>query len=504
MWIDAELLLNYQRCRRRAHLDLFGDNSVRDPTNDYLLKLIQDSHSHQRSILGDRDYRQPKYPSGDWRAAAAATTELMHQGAARIYQGVLVAEGGQILGADTPGSDSVTFLSQPDILERHPGQSRFGDWLYVPTEIKLGKRPKQEYQVLAAFHTQMLASVQEAWPEEAWLILREKGPYSVDLWENLPRLAEILAHCVETLTTPQPPEVFIARSRCSLCHWFGHCYQQAKQMNHLSLLPGVTPPRYQVLQELQLTTVADLAQTSPKRLEPLPGFGWETAIKLVRQAAATHQQTALFTTPTPPAPPPTAPIELYFDIEAEPALNLVYLHGVLVVNTQDQTQTFHPLLAEQPHQEAEAWLQLLDLLWQYPDAPIFHFCPFEVQTVERLAQQFSTPRDRIKPLLSRFYDLHEYVTNHLTLPTESYALKHIARWMGFEWRDTSANGAQSIFWYAQWLESGDRTPLESILVYNEDDCRATHHVKTWITDFLQQSGIGAMPVADQAERLIPA
>jgi predicted RecB family nuclease len=126
-------------------------------------------------------------------------------------------------------------------------------------------------------------------------------------------------------------------------------------------------------------------------------------------------------------------------------------------------------------------------VWAYPTAPIFHFCPYEVQTVGKLAKQYGTPSDRIQPLLPRFVDLHELVTLVATLPVESYALKHIARWLGFEWRDASANGAQSIYWYAQWLQTGDRSFLEAIQTYNEDDCRATYLIKKWLGEFLQVS-----------------
>ena len=68
---------------------------------------------------------------------------------------------------------------------------------------------------------------------------------------------------------------------------------------------------------------------------------------------------------------------------------------------------------------------------------------------------------------------------------ESYALKNIARWLGFEWRDTKANGAQAICWYDEWLKTSDRTFLDMIVRYNEDDCRATFHVKDWLTNVAQ-------------------
>lgn len=503
MLLTAELLLNYQRCSRRAFLDAYGDFAERDAPSDYLLKLFQDSLMNHRAVLAGQSFHQPAYPARDWTAGFQATLALMQQGVDQIYQGVLLTE-------DKAG---LTLMSNPDLLIKQPGKSYFGDWIYVPTEIKLGKRPKLEYQIVTAFHVQVLAAVQGAWPETAWLLLREKGEYAVDLWEMLPRMQAILDECIQMLQQAQEPEVFIARNRCSLCHWLGHCYNIAKTERHLSLLPGVTPSRYVQLQLLNLTTVESLANVNPAKLEPLPGFGGEAARKLVRQARSALYNRAILgdraeetcyvseltshgslkgsvTQPSRsllrPDELPTAPIELYFDIEAEPALNLVYLHGVLVVDREARTEVFHPLLAEAPEAEPAVWHQLLDLVWTYPTAPIFHFCPYEVQTVERLAKLYNTPSHRIKPLLTRFVDLHERVTRSVTLPVESYALKPIARWMGFDWRDPNANGAQSIYWYAQWLSTGDRSFLNAILHYNEDDCRATYHIKDWLVGFLDE------------------
>jgi len=483
MQIDADLLLNYQRCRRRAFLDAYGDASQQDPPNEYLLKLLQDSRANQQQVLAGQTVYYPSYPSGDLVAGSQATLALMQQGVDRIAQGVLIAT----TEAET------TLVSVPDLLIREPGRSDFGDWRYVPAEIKLGKRPKLEYQIVAAFHAYVLAQVQGAWMETSWLILREKGMYAVDLWEMLPRMQELLADCIQTMGQSDSPDVFISRSRCSLCHWLGQCHTIARNHYHLSLLPGVTQSRYAQLQAVQLTTVKALAETNPTFLEPLPGFGAETAHRLVRQARSLLHDCALLIDESDRLAPwsnallPIAPVELYFDIEAEPSLDVAYLHGVLVIDRIANTQTFYPLLAEHPDDEVLAWQQFLDLVWRYPTAPIFHFCPYEPQTVERLGNLYGTPQSLIQPLLERFVDLHDWITQTVTLPVESYALKPIARWIGFEWHDPNANGAQSICWYSQWLETGDRTYLQAILTYNEDDCRATHHVKNWLVGFLQEA-----------------
>ncbi|MEH1818358.1 MAG: TM0106 family RecB-like putative nuclease [Nostoc sp.] len=478
MLINAELLLQYQRCKRRPFLDIRGDKSQRDAPNELLRKLQQDKIAHQLSILTKVTYHQPDYSYGNWERAEKATLELMQRGVEYIYKGVLSATY----------SEADTLLSRPDLLVKQPGQSNFGDWIYVPASIELGKRPKQEYQVVAAFHAQVLTTVQGVPPGTASLILRSKNTnYAVDLFKWMPRMQQILEEFIQVLELPNPPEVFISRQKCNFCHWYSECYAIAQSEKHLSLVPGITPIRYTQLQALAITTLESLANTSPSALENLLGFDSEVAPKLVVQAQSALEKRPLIL----PYPLPTeditftAPIELYFDIEAQPDLDLDYLLGVLVVNRQANTEQFYSFLADKPEDEEVVWQQFLDLVWQYPEAPIYHFCVYEFDTVKRLAKLYGTPHSLVRPVLNRFVDVYEQLTQSVALPIESYALKAIARWIGFEWRDKEASGAKCIYWYDQWLETGDRTLLEIIQRYNEDDCRATHQVKDWLVNFFQ-------------------
>ncbi|MGH8002520.1 MAG: TM0106 family RecB-like putative nuclease, partial [Brasilonema sp.] len=457
-------------------------------------------------------HQQPVYRQGDWKTGVKATLELMHQGVECIYQGVL-----------TSYSQRHTLLSRPDILVKHRGESRFGDWQYVPVNIELGKRPKQEYQVVAAFHAYVLAMVQQSEWEIAWLMLRGKeSGYSVDLTKWMPQMHRILEEYIQTLETDEAPEVFISRQRCNLCPWYNYCYAVAQSQKHLSLLPGVTPVRYIQLQTLEITTVESLAKTHPTQLENLPGFDRTVAPKLILQAKSILENrpfvipyqspkqeylvksyavdTSVCLDRTPEMDTEvtqllfprndillTASVEIFFDIEAQPDLNLNYLLGVLVVDRQAKTEQFYSFLAENIEEEELIWQQFLDLVWQYPDAPIYHFCVFEFDTVKRLAKLYHTPHTSVSPVLNRFVDVYEILTQNVALPIESYALKAIARWLGFEWRDTDASGMKCIYWYDEWLKTGDRSLLEIIQRYNEDDCRATRSVKDWLVNFFQKN-----------------
>ncbi|WGV28123.1 TM0106 family RecB-like putative nuclease [Halotia branconii] len=489
MLINAELLLQYQRCKRRSFLDIHDDKSQHDAPNELLLKLQQDKKAHRQGILANLTCQKPDYPRGNWEAGQAATLKLMQQGVEYIHQGVLLVSNELVNEAsESLNYKKYTFLSRPDLLVKQPGKSCFGDWMYVPANIEMGKRPKQEYQVVIAFHAQVLATVQGVIPQTAWLLLRNKNPnYAVDLTKWIPQMQHILKEFIQVVDSPAAPEVFIARQKCNLCHWYNQCYAIAQSQEHLSLLPGVTPIRYTQLQAISVNTLESLAHTNPIILENLLGFDAQVAPKLVVQAQSALQRQPLIL----PSPPPienitfTAPVELYFDIEAQPDLDLNYLLGVLVVDKQNNTEQFYSFLAENLAEEELVWQQFLDLVWQYPQAPIYHFCVYEFDTVKRLAKLYHTPYSSVHPVLNRFVDVYEQLTQSVALPVESYALKAIARWLGFEWHDQEANGAKCIYWYDQWLTTGDRTLLELIQRYNEDDCRATRHVKDWLVNFIE-------------------
>ncbi|NEN93692.1 MAG: TM0106 family RecB-like putative nuclease [Okeania sp. SIO3H1] len=498
MFITDSQLLSYQRCPRKVFLDTYGDFTQQDSPSDFLLKLIKDSSEFRSSIIKNYIYQKPDYPRGDLMAGGKATEELMAAGIDVIYQGILIIQQSSINSFSQ--NQTINFVSYPDLLIKQPGYSRFGDWVYIPTDIKLSKRPKLEYQIVATFHAQILASIQEVWPETSWLILRKKGLYKVNLEKRIEQMQETISELIYMLQNSLEPEVFISRQKCNLCTWYSSCHAVAETQKHLCLLPGVTSNRYAVLKSLNLTTLESLSKTNPNDLEVYPEFADGVGIQVVRQAQSVWENKVIlrnekFAEEIDSETLPVnyykstklvnAPVEIYFDIEAQPDINLDYLHGVLVVDKRQNTKKFYVHLAENPLDEELIWYQFLDLVWKYPIAPIYHFCEYETQTVKKLAKLYNTPDYLWKPLLKRFVDIHQVVTQTIILPVESYSLKNIARWLGFEWRNPEANGAQSVCWYAEWLKTGDRSLLDAIIIYNEDDCYATYYIKEWLLQFLE-------------------
>ena len=80
MLINAELLLQYQKCKRRPFLNVRGDKTQQDAPSDLLLKLYQDKHDHKKKVLEKLDYQRPRFPKGEPQVGEAATLELMQHG----------------------------------------------------------------------------------------------------------------------------------------------------------------------------------------------------------------------------------------------------------------------------------------------------------------------------------------------------------------------------------------------------------------------------------------
>jgi uncharacterized protein len=522
--VEAEELLAFFRCRRLPYLDRFGPQEAKLPPDNLLEQWRRDRQALAAAVF-------ERFPGERVAPGNEALLAAMADGAERIYGGRIAAELFwqpqedlnctaeaellQLASEPVPHSSSprdpipapedcemVPALALPpeavpegrsvwvssslDLLIRDPalvGRSRHAARSsYLPVHIRIGKRPKPEYELLLALQAELLGSLQGNVPKRGILILKDGKWHPVHLSRRRAQVRQLLQEYLHSLNQPEPPQVFMARSRCHLCHWREHCRQLNATAQPLSLLPGVTGSRYPLLQEAGIHSIEALANAQLDRLQAIPKLGSGVALQLQLQARATLSRQPLWIQ-SPPQTLPTTPVELYFDIEADPRHNVAYLLGLLVVEQAEgkKVASYHSCLAAEPREERQAWEQFLQLAQRYPDAPIYHFHGFEVQTCRRLGEQYRTDPRQLRQLLQRFVDLQAWVQRSVVLPIESYSLKNIARWLGFQWRLPDANGAQSIYWYSQWLETRERRYLEHSLIYNEDDCRATHRLKDWLS-----------------------
>ncbi|MDX2271584.1 MAG: TM0106 family RecB-like putative nuclease [Cyanobacteriota bacterium] len=477
-FIQAEELLEFYRCRRLPYLQRLGPQSEKLPTDDYLKQLRK-----ERLLLRERIQQQHpgRVAASQGDPLTAEQFRQLQQAPQPIYQATLAGS----LETDAL-SPPLSIISQPDLLVWQANEAH-----YIPVEIRTGKRVKPDYELMLAIHAYVLGQLQGTTPLQGMVILRDERWYGVNLRRRLAQVIVLLQELWAALQSAELPLVYMARSRCGLCSWRHHCRHLAVTRDPLTLLPGVTGSRYPLLRAAGISSVSDLASAKVRSLGALEGMGHKVAQQLIRQAQATLRQEAIW---LHPPQLPQANVELYFDVEGDPQQDVAYLLGVLLVDRGSQQTHYHPCLALSPAEEGEAWQAFLSLVTRYPTAPIFHFHAFEVHTCQKLAERYGTPTPLLRSLVQRMVDLHDLVTQKVVLPVESYSLKNIARWLGFDWQQSDANGAQSIYWYAQWIETQDYQFMELSLTYNEDDCRATYLLKRWLEQRSVTPQIGSDPL----------
>jgi uncharacterized protein len=491
MLLTDELLLQYKRCNRRSFLHFYGDQEKKAKEKDFCQKLKQEKISQAWQVLQSYNlpYQQPRILSegnNNLVHLAQITEDLMSQGIECIYQGVIKCE------FDYDNHHQVTVASSPTLLIKDESlSSRWGNWHYFAVNTHLGKSPKKEYKLISGLHARILSQIQEVTPQRGEIILRNSSKiYQTILSIWMPRSQKLVQECASMLRSKKEPEIFISRQRCSLCPWYDSCYDIAESTQHLSLIPGITPSRQDILRNQGISNFPLLAQTSLSSLQEV--FSAKIAQNIYGQAQSLKSGNPIVKDKYS-SQITSHNIELYFDVETEPDRNLHYLLGLLLVDRQNGREEYYSFMAKNMAEEEAIWHKFVDFVNQYQEAPIFHYSEYEVEIIKYLANRYQTPCVQLQSLLDRVFDLHKFLINSYFLPIQNYSLKSVANWLGFYWRDpqTGKNtsdkvklaGDQCVFWYDQWLKTQESFWLDYILIYNYDDCFATYELKKWLDNY---------------------
>jgi predicted RecB family nuclease len=188
---------------------------------------------------------------------------------------------------------------------------------------------------------------------------------------------------------------------------------------------------------------------------------------------------------------PISQKEIFFDIEVDPMQDICYLHGFVErLNGDNATEQFISFYADDPTPKAEE--EAFAGAWAYiranPDAAIYYYSKYERTLYRKLCLRYPDvcSPEQIEDMFNpaKAVDLYFDVVKKATeWPTKDYSIKTLARYLGFDWRDTHPSGAASIEWYNRWTETKDPTIKARILEYNEDDCKATRVLLDGIRGF---------------------
>ncbi len=485
--ISATELYSYVKCPHRVYRDAFDDPGLKDLPNEFVQLLWEKGVSHEKKIIekqkGELDILDLSGVPREERFAK--TIEAMKNRVPYIYQGYLEVDD---------------LVGKPDLLEAQLNGE------YLPIDIKSGMgydgddededgevKLKKGYAVQVGLYVDALIrpgflkhNMGKILDSHASIVDYDlsvpRGPKTPQTWWEF--YLEVLGN-VRKIYNKQIKTYPALGGVCKLCEWYTNCKQQCVQSNCISLVHELGRSRKNELLKAA-SNISDLAQMNTKQFlaikkdRGIKGIGEGMFDKFSRRAKL------LISKPIDPVilSPfifPDKPIELFFDIEADPTQDIVYLHGVVERRQNKKDSVFYSFVAKDVSQQEEkrAWAEFWSYVRSLPKDQwaMYYYSKYERTQYRLLASRYpgvTSPEE-----LEWFFDpvrsidlYYDIVTKHTEWPTYNYSVKTLAQYLGFKWRDENPSGAASIQWFNDWCRNKDQKVLQRILDYNEDDCRA--------------------------------
>jgi len=441
------------------------------------------------------------------RAAATATIEAMAAGADVIYQATFF---------DGTWRGHADFLLRVDDPLR---PSVWGSWHYEVADTKLARHVKASAVLQICSYIDQLERIQRVRPE--WMHVALGGSARAVEWLRVDdymayyRSARdrFLAAMGDARPASFPPSGTYPEpvDHCDVCRWAAECVARRRSDDHLSLVAGISSRQRRALQERGIATLERLGDLPIPIEPPLEGVNAAALVRVREQARlqlegrrnADHRYELLVPESGQPLEPerglgslpePSSG-DLFFDIEGDPyALDdgLDYLFGVL-----ESGGRFHAFWSRDEageftlDAERRAFERLMDFfmtrLEADPSLHIYHYAPYEPTALKRLMGRYGTREDDVDHLLRQgvLVDLLRAVRQSLRASVESYSIKKMEVFYGFEREVDLRDAGSSIVAFEEWLELADAERpeaghLDRIEGYNRDDVLSNLRLRDWL------------------------
>jgi hypothetical protein len=128
---------------------------------------------------------------------------------------------------------------------------------------------------------------------------------------------------------------------------------------------------------------------------------------------------------------------------------------------------------------------LVERMQRFPGMHIYHYAHYEPSALKRLMSLHGTRELQMDDLLRRekFVDLYQVVREAMRTSEPGLSIKDLEIFYMPPREGEIQTAGASIVHYERWRVTQDRTELDKIQRYNEDDCRSTHLLREWLLGY---------------------
>lgn len=554
---SASDLTNFLACRHLTRLDRARADDQLTPRVQRDLgfeALVARGEEHEANVLAELRARGWDVVAMGDRfgdpALPADTLEALRSGVDVVYQGALQLD-------DEAGYPD--FLVRSDLLDDDASDRSS---IYEVVDAKLARTAKGRAVLQTTFYTRLLSAATGTTPSRMhlWLGHGEVVSYRVSDFAAYERQVAKLFHefvaedegqLPPTDTYPDPTE------HCQICRWRFDCTARRREDDDLSLIANIPARQRKALKDVGIQTME--AFVDLEELPPLPRVGADslrgTHLQASLQVSSRRQGNApLYELLEPERDaedqlvpnrgflglPEPSPGDLFFDIEgaryySEDAkeFGLQYLFGIVDSSELDDLDRprFRAFWAFDRASEGEAFEQLVDFIEERrtrdPGLHVFHYNHYEPtqighlsdlhqrreEVLGRLMGGFGTREDEVDDMFrqSIFVDLFKVVRQSLRASVESYSIKRLERFTGYDRTVELEDANEHLIRFEAALDAGtaraDHEGQRIVQGYNEDDCRSTLALRDWLEERRTEleERLGALPRLQPAttEAVVP-
>ena len=496
--LSASDLVNHLSCRHLTRLNTAVAVGEMEPPSyhDPFLELLQKRGAdHEEGYIQHLKAQGLKIVRID-----GDTIEDLHveQTVAAMRRGVEVI----VQGALADGR----WCGRADILRRVDAPSQLGGWSYEIYDTKLSRETKGGTILQLSLYSDLVNRIQGRRPEQMHVVVPwsdyQAESFRTDDYAAYYRLVrrsleQALDREVPADTYPDP------KPHCDICRWRCPCDQRRRDDDHLCLVAGISNPQIRELQSRSVCTTATLA-TEPLPLEWRPQRGAKWSYERVREQARvqvegrTQNQQIFETLELAPdrglaVLPVPSPGDMFFDFEGDPFVGeggLDYLFGHVVTDADGgyRHAALWALTRADEKDRFERFVNVVMERWaQYPDMHIYHFGPYEPGTIKRLMGRYATCEEEVDRMLRAglFVDLYRVMRNGIRASVESYSLKNMETFYGFQRSVLMQQANLSRFSVQSAFELGDGPSISdldkaTVEQSNRDRCVSALRLRDWL------------------------